>query len=65
MTKKVASPIWKAEFKESLERYPELKVIVIEAETYCDACRRASAISTRQVHLSGAPYNVDGYEVRV
>lgn len=59
-----ASSLWAREFRRQLEMFPECEVVTIEPESYCDACRRGTAISTRRLHLSGNRYD-EGYEVCV
>jgi hypothetical protein len=59
-----ASSLWSREFKRRLEIFPECEVVTIGPETYCDACRRGAAVSTRQMRLLGNRYD-EGYEVRV
>jgi len=59
-----ASSLWSQEFRRQLEVFPECEVVTIEPETYCDACRRGAAVSTRQMRLLGNRYD-KGYEVRV
>lgn len=58
----VASTIWSHDFRKALETRPELGVIITEVEPYCHACRRSSALSTRQATLGGDAYNPEGFE---
>ena len=59
-----ASSLWTQEFRRQLEIFPECEVVTIEPETYCDACKRGAAVSTRQMRLLGNRYD-EGYEVCV
>ncbi|KAG8829951.1 hypothetical protein FRC17_005745 [Serendipita sp. 399] len=52
----VASSLWKYDFRNALEKRPDITIIPIDPEPFCDACRRSSAISTQQAHLKGEPY---------
>lgn len=58
----VASSLWTTEFRTALGKYPKLEITIMEAEPYCDACRRHKALSTRRAVLSGKPYDRSSFE---
>lgn len=62
----VASSVWRPEFKNPLETYPELDLIPLDfAVPVCDACHLGGRMSTLTGRLSGLPYDKLGFEIAV
>lgn len=60
----VASSVWRRDYKEVLERYPDLTLTKLDFSTfYCDACRVRKK-STVAGWLKGIPYDKLSFEVR-
>lgn len=60
----VASSVWRPEFKNPLETYPELDLIPLDfAVPVCDACHLGGRMSTLTGRLSGLPYDKLGFEI--
>lgn len=60
----VASSVWRPEFKESLERYPNFELVELDfAVPSCDACHLGGRMSTLIGRLSGEAYNRTGFGV--
>ncbi|KZT26355.1 hypothetical protein NEOLEDRAFT_1063304, partial [Neolentinus lepideus HHB14362 ss-1] len=59
----VASSVWRPEFKDPLEKYPNLELVTLEvAVAHCDACHLGNRISTLLGRVNGEPYDKLGFE---
>ena len=62
----VASSVWRPDFKNSLEKYPEFDLVPLDfAVPACDACHLGGRMSTLIGRLSGLPYDRWGFEIIV
>jgi len=62
----VASSVWRPDFKNSLETYPEFDLVPLDfAVPACDACHLGGRISTIMGRLSGSSYDRWGFETTV
>jgi hypothetical protein len=59
----VASSVWRPEFKNLLEKYPDFDLVPLDFATpSCDACHLGGRLSTLTGRLSGLPYDQLGFE---
>jgi len=60
----IASSVWGRDFKQKLERYPDLTLIKLDfAVPHCDACHLGGRQSTVAGRLKGIPYDDLSFEV--
>jgi hypothetical protein len=60
----LASSVWRRDFKETLERYPDLTLTKLDfAVPHCDACHLGGRQSTVAGLLKGIPYDNLSFEV--
>lgn len=58
----VASSVWRPDFKQALEKYPDLDIVPLDFSVpYCDACHLGRRTSTLLGRLSGSPYERTGF----
>ncbi|KAF8077922.1 hypothetical protein FPV67DRAFT_1615063 [Lyophyllum atratum] len=61
----VASSVWRPEFKNPLDTYPEFDLTPLDfAIPACDACHLGGRLSTLTGRLSGLPYDQWGFEIK-
>ncbi len=60
----IASSVWRRDFKEKLERYPDLTLTKLDfAVPHCDACHLGGRKSSVAGWLKGIPYDNLSFEV--
>ena len=60
----IASSVWRRDFREKLERYPDLTLTKLDfAVPHCDACHLGGRQSTVTGWLKGIPYDNLSFEV--
>ena len=60
----IASSVWRRDFREKLERYPDLTLTKLDfAVPHCDACHLGGRQSTVAGWLKGVPYDNLSFEV--
>lgn len=60
----IASSVWGRDFRQKLERYPDLTLIKLDfAVPHCDACHLGGRQSTVAGRLKGIPYDDLSFEV--
>ncbi|KAI0256818.1 hypothetical protein BJV78DRAFT_1167155 [Lactifluus subvellereus] len=59
----IASSVWRSEYREALERYPDLTLTKLDfAVPRCDACHLGGRLSTVSGWLKGIPYDNLSFE---
>ena len=60
----VASSVWRPDFKNKLQRYPDLELTQLDFSVpHCDACHLGGRLSTVLGRVGGVPYDRFGFQV--